>query len=60
LPVFPGDFLILATDGVRGDFAHAPLDCDTPQEAAQNLLSRFGRDNDDALVLVAKFLGNHS
>jgi phosphoserine phosphatase RsbX len=58
LPVLPGDILIFATDGVRGDFAQAPLYFDTPQKAAENILSRFGKGNDDALVLVAKFLGN--
>jgi phosphoserine phosphatase RsbX len=60
LPVLPGDILIFATDGVRSDFAQAPLYIDTPQKAAENILSRFGKGNDDALVLVAKFLGNRT
>ena len=60
LPVFPGDILILATDGIRGDFAEGPLEADTPQEMAENLLSRFRKASDDALVLVAKFLGNRA
>jgi hypothetical protein len=60
LPVLPGDILIFATDGVRSDFAQAPLDINTPQKAAENILSRFGKGNDDALVLVAKFLGNRT
>jgi phosphoserine phosphatase RsbX len=58
LPVLPGDILIFATDGVRGDFAQGPLEANTLQEAAENILQRFGKGNDDALVLVAKFLGN--
>jgi phosphoserine phosphatase RsbX len=60
LPVLPGDILIFATDGVRGDFAQAPLYFDAPQQVAENILSRFGKGNDDALVLVAKFLGNRT
>ena len=60
LPVLPGDILIFATDGVRDDFAQAPLHLDTPKKAAEDILSRFGKGNDDALVLVAKFLGNRT
>jgi phosphoserine phosphatase RsbX len=58
LPLVPGDALIFATDGVRSDFAQAPLYIDSPQKAADNIVSRFAKGNDDALVLVAKFLGN--
>jgi phosphoserine phosphatase RsbX len=60
LPVLPGDTLIFATDGVRDDFAQAPLHLDTPKKAAEDILSRFGKGNDDALVFVAKFLGNRT
>ena len=60
LPVLPGDILILATDGVGGNFAQGPLKGSTLQEAAENILARFWKGNDDALVLVAKFLGNHT
>jgi negative regulator of sigma-B (phosphoserine phosphatase) len=58
LPVLPGDTLIFATDGVRSDFTQVPLYIDSPQRAAENIVSRFGKRNDDALVLVARFLGN--
>jgi len=57
VPVLPGDILIFATDGLRGDFAQGPLEANTLQKAADNILARFARGNDDALVLVAKFLG---
>jgi phosphoserine phosphatase RsbX len=60
LPVFPGDIVIFATDGIRSDFAQAPLKANTLQEAARNILARFSKGNDDALVLVARFLGNHT
>ena len=58
LPLVPGDTLIFATDGVRSNFAEAPVYIDSPQKAADNIVSRFGKGDDDALVLVAKFLGN--
>ena len=57
LPVLPGDILIFASDGIRGEFAQAPLEADTLQKAAENILSQFAKGNDDAVVLVAKFLG---
>jgi hypothetical protein len=60
LPVFPGDVLIFATDGIRGDFAQASLKANTLQELARNILARFSKGNDDSLVLVARFLGNHT
>jgi phosphoserine phosphatase RsbX len=60
LPLVPGDTLIFATDGVRSDFAQDPLYIDSPQKAADNIVSRFKKGNDDALVLVAKFLGNRT
>jgi serine phosphatase RsbU (regulator of sigma subunit) len=60
LRVFPGDILIFATDGIRDDFAQAPLNANTLQESAQSILARFSKGNDDALVLVARFLGSHT
>lgn len=60
LPVLPGDILMFATDGVREDFAQEPLKTNTLQEAAENILARFSKGNDDALVLVARFMGNHT
>jgi hypothetical protein len=58
VPVVPGDTLIFATDGVRSEFldqirAHR----DAPQTLAGRILERFGRGTDDALVLVARYLG---
>jgi hypothetical protein len=60
LPIGPGDVLILATDGVAHDFIlESPLQ--TPADAyARHLLARYGKDTDDALVLVVRYLGNPS
>jgi hypothetical protein len=58
LPVSAGDTLILATDGIRSAFSHDPdLDRAGPQEIADCLLARYARGTDDALVLVARYLG---
>ncbi len=51
-----GDTLIFATDGIRPSFAESPLS-DSPQRIAERILARSGRDTDDALVLVARYLG---
>jgi len=56
LDLRPGDTLVLATDGVSEDLAES-CDARPPEQLAQHLLDRHGRDNDDALVLVARFLG---
>jgi len=55
LPVFPGDTLIFATDGVREDFVDGPFSGNL-QEAAKDIVARFWKGNDDALVLIARFL----
>lgn len=57
VPVRRGDTLILATDGVRSDFLDAPLPALPPRELADHLLDRFRTQTDDALVLVARYLG---
>jgi serine phosphatase RsbU (regulator of sigma subunit) len=57
LPVFPGDTLILATDGLRSAFTTGVEVPGTPQDVAKSILERFGRGTDDALVAVARYLG---
>jgi phosphoserine phosphatase RsbX len=57
IPIQRGDVLVLATDGIRCEFSsEIPLDWDT-QASADWLLQRYGRGTDDALVLVARYLG---
>jgi len=59
-PIAAGDTLVFATDGIKDGFANAvPLHLN-PQEAASEILSRFAKDSDDALVLVARWLGDPS
>ena len=57
LEVRPGDVMVLATDGVREDFGLGWKMARPVQEIADSLLDGFARDNDDALVVVARYLG---
>ncbi len=57
VPLARDDVLILATDGIREDFADdVKLDWE-PQRIADDLVARYGKRTDDALVLVARFVG---
>jgi negative regulator of sigma-B (phosphoserine phosphatase) len=60
LPLRAGDLLALATDGISGDFTsilrrheHEP-----PAELAERILESHFKGNDDALVLVLRYLGS--
>ena len=52
-----GDLIVMATDGVRADFT-ADLTTTGPAQAiADGVMERHGKGNDDALVLVVRWLG---
>jgi hypothetical protein len=56
IPVSYGDTLIFATDGIRSGFAdHLNITAST-QEIARNIIASHWRKNDDALVLVARYV----
>jgi hypothetical protein len=57
LPVAHGDTLVLATDGVRGGYLDVVDWSDPPQQLADQLLAEYGKATDDALVLVARYMG---
>jgi phosphoserine phosphatase RsbX len=57
IPVFDGDTLYMATDGIR-EFAQERMPLETPQRTAESILLRYAKGNDDALVLVARVVGN--
>ena len=57
LPVAKGDTLIFVTDGIRGEFVEDLSALESPQRAADNILNRHGRGNDDALALVVRLTG---
>jgi len=57
IPIQPKDVLVFATDGLRIGFGDDISPQDAPQLTADLLLARYGKGNDDALVLVARYLG---
>ena len=57
LPIFHGDILVLATDGISSRFTEQSPIGRQPQEYADEILSRWGKAQDDALVLVVRHLG---
>ncbi len=52
-----GDILILATDGLRSGFVEAITPANSPQQNADQIFAKYGRGTDDALVLVARYVG---
>lgn len=52
-----GDTLVLATDGIRPSFVEALHGGLPAQRLADSILSHHGKNTDDALVLVARYLG---
>jgi negative regulator of sigma-B (phosphoserine phosphatase) len=59
LPVSRDDVLIVVTDGVAGAFLDA-YHRGAPQQLADDILAQHGKLSDDALVLVARYLGTES
>jgi negative regulator of sigma-B (phosphoserine phosphatase) len=57
LRISPDDVLVLATDGLQPDFRTDVRSTRPVQEIADSLLETFGKTNDDAMVLVARYLG---
>ena len=57
LPIASGDTLIFATDGIREGFTEGLPPEAAPQQLADQILARYGKGTDDALVLVARYLG---
>lgn len=56
-PLAAGDTLVFATDGIEDGFSSkVSLDL-SPQAAAADILNRFGKNTDDALVVVARWWG---
>ena len=57
LSIFPGDTLILVTDGIDSGFIQAVSPLASPDTIAADILSRYVKETDDALVLVIRYLG---
>jgi negative regulator of sigma-B (phosphoserine phosphatase) len=56
IPVRWGDILILATDGIRSEFARDVIVTDPVQRIADRILTEHRKGTDDALVLVSRYL----
>jgi len=56
--VAPGDLLVLATDGIGEGFVRDVVYNDSPQQIADRILSLHFQGHDDALVLVARWVGH--
>jgi len=55
--VSPEDTLILATDGIRPDFAGGVSASADAHEMAERIAANHSKGTDDGLVLVARYLG---
>ena len=58
VPLVRGDTLALATDGIRSGFDEEIDPQERPKESVAKILAKYSRDNDDALVLIARYLGS--
>lgn len=56
VPLALGDTVIMFSDGVKESFADAVVLGSTPQEIADSAIARHSKGNDDALVLVARYV----
>jgi phosphoserine phosphatase RsbX len=59
LPLDHGDLLIFATDGVAQCFADDLDVSGSPAEIAERIMTRHWKADDDALSVVARYLGGH-
>jgi len=57
IAIAPDDLLILHTDGIRNGFDPSILIGGSPQKIADRVMNQDFKGNDDALVLVVRFLG---
>jgi serine/threonine protein phosphatase PrpC len=57
VPLKPGDTLIIVTDGITAEFSDAVVLHDDPQRIAVDILEKHRKGHDDALVVVARYLG---
>lgn len=58
MPLAPGDLLVFATDGVHVGFDQSINLTETPERIADRVLDRHFKGTDDALALVARYLGD--
>ena len=57
VPLTRDDVVVLATDGIRTDFAERLTVGEPSRGLADRILAAYGKESDDALVLVARYVG---
>ena len=57
VPLMHGDTLIFTTDGIRGEFAEGFEWGYLPPPSAERILAEHAKTTDDALVVVARYVG---
>lgn len=57
--VAPGDLVLITSDGIASAYADKVVRVGPVQQLADDILQRHGKQHDDVMVLVARFLGNH-
>lgn len=60
IPIQRRDVLVLATDGLHASFGDDVNPAEAAQHTAEHLLKQHSKGTDDALVLVARYLGRHA
>jgi negative regulator of sigma-B (phosphoserine phosphatase) len=60
LPIIPGDTLVFASDGIHHGFKPEVVAVRSPQQIADEIISRHGKQSDDACVVVARYVGEPS
>jgi negative regulator of sigma-B (phosphoserine phosphatase) len=56
VPLEPDDAIVLATDGIAGDYSEALAPGVPAQELADRVLARYGRGTDDALAAAVRYV----
>lgn len=57
VPIARGDTLYFASDGIKQGFIDGLVVDASPQQSAKNILASHAKGTDDALVVVARYLG---
>jgi anti-sigma regulatory factor (Ser/Thr protein kinase) len=58
LTIAPGDTLAFATDGIKSGFRGEIVNVRSAEQIAELIVSRWGKGNDDACAVVARFRGS--
>jgi phosphoserine phosphatase RsbX len=59
VPLARDDILIFTTDGIRAGFPERLSPDASPGSTAERILAQHGKKTDDALVMVARYLGGY-